>query len=207
MVLGKDRDQPSWSRGDVFVVTGGTGIRLLPTSCTKCRRTGNRLGVVICDMIPNLFPHQFQDKNTRRYLRELHRLCRRHSSLTLHISQSTRKDFETYAQQRGIVPENNQVLYLGSELANASNLDVSSAPSGLLGKEFVLSVSSIQVRKNHQLLYQLWRRFAEEGIDNIPKLVLAGSPGWLTADFIHQLNHDPLVKDLLWYSTASMMLN
>ncbi len=46
-----------------------------------------------------------------------------------------------------------------------------------------------------QLLYQLWRRFAEEGMKDIPKLVLAGARGWLTQDLLHQIEHDPLVKE------------
>ncbi len=60
---------------------------------------------------------------------------------------------------------------------------------------FILSVSTIQVRKNQQLLYNLWRRFAEEQRHAFPRLVLVGANGWLTEELRKQINSDPLTKD------------
>jgi glycosyltransferase involved in cell wall biosynthesis len=44
---------------------------------------------------------------------------------------------------------------------------------------YVLSVGTIEIRKNHLLLYYVWRKLAEDLGERCPKLVLVGRPGWL----------------------------
>jgi glycosyltransferase involved in cell wall biosynthesis len=68
----------------------------------------------------------------------------------------------------------------------------------------VLSVGTLQVRKNQELLYQLWRRLAESGRRDVPILVLAGSIGWLVDDLVKRIRYDPLVRDsIMIVETAS----
>lgn len=45
------------------------------------------------------------------------------------------------------------------------------------GDEFVLSVSTIEIRKNHLMLAKVWHECIREGIQ-LPKLVLVGRYGW-----------------------------
>lgn len=47
---------------------------------------------------------------------------------------------------------------------------------------FVLSVGTIEPRKNHRLLLGVWQALEEEGLDP-PLLVIAGKRGWLTNAF------------------------
>lgn len=50
--------------------------------------------------------------------------------------------------------------------------------SHLVDEPFFLVVSTIEARKNHVLLLNLWRRFAEEMGPSAPKLIIAGKRGW-----------------------------
>ena len=53
---------------------------------------------------------------------------------------------------------------------------------------FVLCVGTLEPRKNHMLLFQLWRRLvANHGAEAVPKLVLVGRVGWYMEDFMRQL--------------------
>jgi glycosyltransferase involved in cell wall biosynthesis len=52
----------------------------------------------------------------------------------------------------------------------------------------VLFVSTIEPRKNHRLLVQIWRRLIERhGADAVPALVFAGQIGWLVDDLLSEL--------------------
>ena len=61
-------------------------------------------------------------------------------------------------------------------------------------RRFVLSVSTIQSRKNFDLLYHLWRRLTEEGVADLPTLVIVGQPGFGSNDLLWQIEHDPLIR-------------
>src|SRR5262249_24088203 len=50
-------------------------------------------------------------------------------------------------------------------------------------RPFVLFVSTLEVRKNHRLLFQVWRRLlAAHGAERVPDLVFVGKRGWLVDD-------------------------
>jgi glycosyltransferase involved in cell wall biosynthesis len=53
---------------------------------------------------------------------------------------------------------------------------------------YVLFVSTIEARKNHLLMFQVWRRLIETlPADQVPTLVFAGRVGWLVADLMLQI--------------------
>ena len=55
---------------------------------------------------------------------------------------------------------------------------------------YVLIVSTIEARKNHILLFRVWRRLLEEmPREQIPTLVFAGRVGWLVSDLMQQLRN------------------
>ncbi len=194
--LGNKTGLPNWKPGDVYVISGGTWDSVNEDVLHRIvNQQKLRLAVVVCDMIPDLFPHHFQSATTVQAFERLFTFIAKHSSLTLHISQSTQRDFKHFASRHGIFPQSSEVLILGSD--TVPNFDTARVeiPEQLKNSEYILCVGSIQVRKNHQLLYQLWRRFAELGIVDIPKLVLAGSPGFMTGDLMQQIQRDPLVQD------------
>lgn len=62
----------------------------------------------------------------------------------------------------------------------------SGAIAPLRDRPFVLSVSTLEPRKNHAYLVTIWKLFLEEGLDP-PDLVLVGKYGWNIADFREQL--------------------
>jgi glycosyltransferase involved in cell wall biosynthesis len=54
----------------------------------------------------------------------------------------------------------------------------------------VLLVSTIEIRKNHALMFRIWRRLLRDlPAESVPTLVFAGKVGWLTADLMQQLEN------------------
>jgi glycosyltransferase involved in cell wall biosynthesis len=55
---------------------------------------------------------------------------------------------------------------------------------------YVLMVSTIEPRKNHILLFRVWRRLMEDmRASSVPTLVFAGRVGWLVSDLMEQLHN------------------
>jgi len=61
-------------------------------------------------------------------------------------------------------------------------------------RPYFVYVSTIEARKNHLLLLNLWRRLAAELGDGTPLLVLVGQRGWETENVVDMLERCPALK-------------
>lgn len=176
--------------GDLLVLAGETWEHHDPAQIAALRRDGVAILVLLYDLAPARFPHFYRKPAVERFERFLE-VVSRSASLILCISQATRADFADYARSRGWPIPETEIVALGHDLAPPSPAPPPLPPRVEAG-HYVLYVSTIQIRKNHQLLYQIWRRLAEARGDDIPTLVFAGSPGFLVDDLIQMMREDPL---------------
>ncbi|MBV1762789.1 glycosyltransferase [Hoeflea sp.] len=59
---------------------------------------------------------------------------------------------------------------------------------GLAGTEYVLFVSTLEIRKNHRLALDCWKALAERhGSGAVPQLLLVGRIGWMVEDLVREL--------------------
>jgi hypothetical protein len=59
---------------------------------------------------------------------------------------------------------------------------------------YVLNVGTVEVRKNHVVLYRAWLHALAHGLE-MPHLVIVGRIGWLAQDIAYQIRNDPRVKE------------
>ena len=73
-----------------------------------------------------------------------------------------------------------QAVPLATELAptGGKSLVLSKKVREVIDEPYVLSVSTIEVRKNHMFMVRLWEKLIENHIPNIPNLVFVGKLGW-----------------------------
>ena len=83
------------------------------------------------------------------------------------------------------------LLRLGSTLDPA----VEAASGVSIDGPFVLFVSTLERRKNHEVLYRALVRLAEQGRTVLPRLVFVGMRGWGVDDLLSDLERDPRVRD------------
>lgn len=141
----------------------------------------------VYDLLPVLFPEWWTPVQQRRY-RAWFEWSGRNAALLLCCSESTRRDALAFFQAAQIEPGPIETLLLGDELPRSLAAQRPATEPDLAEQPFVLSVSTLEVRKNHRLLFQVWRRLIEKhGPDRIPDLVLVGRRGWLIDDFITEL--------------------
>ena len=105
------------------------------------------------------------------------------------ISERTRADFIEFLDQTGTPVPRCETIRLGGELPSGPAGEL---PAALVARPFILYVSSIERRKNHQVIVNAYARLVEEGHgDILPLLVFVGMWGWGVKDMATEIGLDP----------------
>jgi glycosyltransferase involved in cell wall biosynthesis len=141
-------------------------------------------------LFPHFFPASFPPE-FRRWLSGLLDVADRFVT----ISENSRRDLLDFARAWKLALPHVDVIRLGDTVPVRAPVR---PPAELLARvappaPFVLAVGTVEVRKNHALIYQVWRRLAEECGPSLPPLVIAGQRGWLCEELQYQMRLDPAV--------------
>jgi glycosyltransferase involved in cell wall biosynthesis len=121
------------------------------------------------------------------------------SSLVLSVSEATKKDIVTWLTAENLTIPPIEVFRLGEDFTKLK-AEIQSDPdcvsAGVQGKDFILSVGTIEARKNHAILYYVYKLAKARGI-SLPKLLIVGRRGWKTDDIYGFITEDPDTKDSL----------
>jgi glycosyltransferase involved in cell wall biosynthesis len=110
------------------------------------------------------------------------------------ISKSSEYDLQVALENLGAPPPKTFIVKLGCVLQNTCyNLPYEIQKS--IGNKFILYVSTLERRKNHETLYKAYTRLIEEGYNNLPQLICVGMIGWHISDFLFELSTDRKIKD------------
>ena len=70
--------------------------------------------------------------------------------------------------------------------------------------DFILTVGTIEPRKNHETLYKAYQMSYLEGtLDKMPKLFIAGKPGWKCQEFLNTLQNDDRFKNIIMVASPT----
>jgi glycosyltransferase involved in cell wall biosynthesis len=70
-------------------------------------------------------------------------------------------------------------------------------PAPPLDRPYFVYVSTIEARKNHLLLLNLWRQLVTDRGDSVPRLVLIGQRGWETENVVDMLDRCPALRGVV----------
>jgi len=155
------------------------------------RRYGFRYVVLCYDILPLTAPEFFQPFDVdmvRKYWDKMFALAEG----VIVNSRRIEADVRRYCWERGIRPGRIEVLPLGYDPPRRRGVRVGVLPSGLEAGRYALFVSTIEPRKGHALLLEVWRRLLAEGVpqEHRFKLVFAGRPGWLVQEVLAQISDE-----------------
>lgn len=162
----------------------------------KLHSEGVRLLHMGYDMLPLVAP-QFSGHATEslnRYAKAIYPLCHKMFS----ISKHTKRDIANWLKGNNLHVPNIKVIRLGDDFDFAAPKKPVEAPKD----SFLLSVGTVEARKNHTLLYYAYKLARERGIE-LPKIVISGRRGWKTDDIYELITTDPETKDKFVFMNAS----
>ena len=153
----------------------------------RAARRGERLCVYLHDAIPAEFPEYARPGGAERHRRRL-RNAARFADAILVNSHATARAIEPYIAEAGRQPAL-LVAPLGVEPRF-----IPAAKAAANARPYFLCLGTIEPRKNHLLLLQIWRAMAERSPGDTPKLVLAGRRGWENENVVDLLDRCPALQ-------------
>ena len=174
---------------DVIVSVGSTWVvRNFSRHIARLKRNHEVHFVqLVHDIIPILHPNwtPWFGRAFTRWLKNVASV----SDVLFTISESSRTDLEAFAAAEGLALPPVQIIRLGTGFPSGSRTTRPTPPSAptvvvrSLPERFVLCVSTLETRKNHELLLTVWRNLiASHGAEKIPHLVLVGRVSYFVLD-------------------------
>lgn len=161
----------------------------------KIANTGVKISHLVHDMVPLVVPHVCHDFVTKA-IRNYFTAISPYIDVLVSISKNTEKDFLTYFGETTKKTIKRVIIRHGEDFSNVK--EVMPVIANDL-KEFVLCVGTLEVRKNHLLLYQAYKLASQQNIE-LPPLVIVGREGWLTEQTMKLMHDDPEVSGKLLFA-------
>jgi glycosyltransferase involved in cell wall biosynthesis len=151
------------------------------------RQFGTRFVMTVHDLIP-IYARETCDQGTARVFEEFLRRALRHVDHVLSVSENTAKDLRRYVASLSRSAPPITVTQNGSSFDEFLSVGDAAGRNGLdeLPDRYVLFVATVEGRKNHRLMLDIWRRMVEAG-DDPPYLVCVGRLGWKSEGFLAEL--------------------
>jgi alpha-1,2-rhamnosyltransferase len=192
------------SAGDIVIV-GDAGWTYDVWSCVdRAAQQGARIATIVYDLIPLSQPQFCAPVYRRQFVAWLQEALRR-SDAILCISEASRVELESYCREKSLACPPTASFRLGGDLPPAS---AAAAPARdsirklAGGPDFFLAVGSIEPRKNHALLLDVFEQLWRQGTNAI--LVVVGRPtAGSQATVARFRRHAQLGRSLFFYDDAS----
>ena len=191
----------------ILVVTGAgwlSNIKLLHGLMRARTTLSAELHVVVHDLVHLLYP-QWAPRDEVAKCGSAHEAILAGADRLLVYSDSTARDITEVVAERGIAPPDIARMTLGTVfLPGSGDATSHSAIPGIADRPFVLYVSSIAARKNHEFITQVWSRLAGKYGLQVPRLIFVGRVAPDQEVAMERLSRDPRLADhLIHISTAS----
>ena len=163
----------------VYFNTGHSNLNKV--SLSGAREAGLTVATLVHDLIPLDWP-QFQREGTVQRFEEKMRVVARYSDLIVANSADTESRARYYFDQWDAHPD-----YVTSHLGLAP-CDENFRPS-VNNRSYFVTIGTIEPRKNHGLLLDVWGQFESElPDDQIPALHIVGQRGWKNKETFKRLD-------------------
>lgn len=172
-------------KGDILFVMGLLWSHLpYDRFAREMHQIGFHVVTVIHDLIPVIFPEVFDNNLQDQHLE----LVINGSSLLMAVSDHTAADIAAFATRRGILLPRLRRIRWGNELGKPAPRDTPRRFESLTPGKFVLYVSTLTYRKNHEMLYGIWRDLYECERETLIPLALVGQVGVQGEAFLQLLH-------------------
>lgn len=142
------------------------------------------------DLIPISHPEYGRPGEDERHAVRMETMAR-HAAHIIANSADVAAHFSRYLRHRGFLDHPVTVAPLGVEPAF---LDAAARGGFVASKPVFVACGTIEPRKNHLLLLNLWRSLSADLGDRTPHLVLVGRRGWEAENIVDMLERCPAIR-------------
>ncbi len=158
------------------------------------------LSQLLYDMTPFLVPHLHAPATCEGYIPFVKYVSNNFDHL-IYGGQTAMRDTIKIQRERGWLSPASDYIEFGSDLQQADKEINEDEDKNVLKKfgisnKFILTVGTIEPRKNHEMLYKAYlSMMAKDANIDLPTLVIVGKRGWKYDDFLNVFEQDTIVKN------------
>ena len=162
-----------------------------PAALTRFKeRTGARFVIFVHDLIPIEYPEHVSRKQPERHHRRMEAVARLADSVIVNSTDTGNAFHRHLIARNSTIPV--VVAPLGIDLGAAPCI----GPSGS-DQPYFVCIATIEPRKNHRLLLEVWKRLSHRLGTKAPRLVLVGRRGRKNKRILTPLRGSPLLQSLV----------
>lgn len=177
-------------RNALFFNVGHSGVEH-PRYVHWLQKNAVRPVYMVHDLIPITHPEYCRDGEVQRHTQRMSAIIQTAAGLITN-SQETLNELNYFAHQHKLTLAPHLVAHLGIPKV----IEIKDTPSPLPCPYFVM-LGTIEPRKNHLLILNVWRKLIERHGKQTPKLVLIGQRGWECEQVVDMLERCPSLKDVV----------
>jgi glycosyltransferase involved in cell wall biosynthesis len=170
----------------LYLNIGHTGLNA-PGFAEWVSRTDVRPVYFVHDLIPITHPEFCRPGETEKHVMRMQTVLRTAAGV-IGNSQATLDELAFFATEQGLPVPPSVAAWLGTDtLAVPSRATPPDRPT------FVV-LSTIEARKNHMMLLDIWSRLIDRLGDRAPRLLIIGQRGWEAEDVFEKLDRDTKLR-------------
>ena len=173
----------------VLINTAHTGINH-HLYAAGLRQRGVKLVFMVHDVIPITHPEFCRPNEKAKHHRRIDNMLSLGYGIIAN-SQSTLNTLHTEAEKLNVEMPRATVAHL------APGFMPSSFGEPVIKQPYFVVLGTIEPRKNHNLLFRVWRRLVEDMGEHAPKLVLIGRRGWECENAVDILERSETLRGVL----------
>jgi glycosyltransferase involved in cell wall biosynthesis len=173
--------------GDLIICTGARWVHTEIEQIVLLKQnSGCCFALFWHDVIPLVFPEYFREFDVEQQ-RAYCNVAFPEADLVVFSSRSAEQDTRSYCTAHGIPLRATAICTLGANAAAVAPAE--RLPPGLEPGHYALLVSTIEPRKGHRLIHEVWKDLLASGIPQRArfKLVFAGREGWMVDELMSDL--------------------
>lgn len=195
---GVDLGKAPFRKNDIIFSTGtGTPEMSLKSLMNDKEKISFKFIQLIYDYTPILIPHTHL-KETCEYYKTFLKNTSYLADIIFYGGATAMRDGEKYCINNNLPGKKGYPIKFGSNIVKSkiNNVDDQKVLEniGITG-DYTLTVGSIEMRKNHETLYNACIKMLEQSEYKVPQMVFAGYPGWKTEEFLKVLSKDEQIKN------------
>jgi glycosyltransferase involved in cell wall biosynthesis len=183
--------RPSEGARPVYLLVSHHHLEKRRAIARLTRRVGASVVCLIHDLIPTEFPEYALPGQGQRHARRIETAAALADGVIVN-SSVTRERFEPYLARAGRAPPT---------VVAPFGVDLQAPPPArppTVKEPYFVCLGTIEARKNHLLLLNLWRQLVRELGEAAPRLVLVGQRGWETESAIDMLERCPALRGVVF---------
>jgi glycosyltransferase involved in cell wall biosynthesis len=188
--------------GDALLLASSDWWRKDPQGLCDLKRTGLRLSALCFDIIPLTHPEFFPREDVERFAAHWNTVFAIADTIIVN-SNYVKETVVAYCQHQGIRLGASALVPLGATPPEPPPRLIPPRRANIEPGRFALYVSTIEPRKNHDMLLRVWRRLVDCGVPQRLgfKLVLVGRRGWAVDEVIRQIEQPSLFDNTVVHLT------